>query len=258
MAFGNAQRAATLGGTEAQAGRVNYLSGNDPTQWHTNLPTYARVRYTSIYKGIDVVFYGNHQKLEYDFVIAPGADPSQITLDFFRSGARIHMSVDRDGDLSTGSDVIASFRKPKVYQKLSNGRRTIEASYRIRKDGTVGFKLASYDPSRPLIIDPVIVFLTYFAGAFTDSSDLVAVKTDPSGHIYVLARESRNFITKNAFGWKLKGGYDVYLAKFDASGTYLYYATYLGGSQYERPVGLAVDWRGRAAVVGTTDSGTFP
>jgi hypothetical protein len=143
-----------LAGIDALPGKVNYLIGSDPSKWHTDVPTYAKVRYTAVYPGIDMVYYGNQGQLEYDFVVAPGADPKPILLRYEGADS---IEVGRKGDLVLGvSGGQVRLHKPIVYQVADSETQEIASRYRLKGDGRVSFELGTYDHTRPLIIDPVL------------------------------------------------------------------------------------------------------
>src|SRR5467141_3621882 len=162
-----------IAGTDPLPTKVNYFIGNDPKKWHTNVPAYARVKYEGIYPGVDLVFYGNQRGLEYDFVVAPGADPKAIALRV--EGAR-KMRINAHGDLVlsvSGGEV--ELRKPVVYQNVRGERREIAGRYVFAGDHRVTFAVASYDRSEPLILDPVLNYSTYLGGSSDDVGSGIAV-----------------------------------------------------------------------------------
>src|SRR6266852_5256169 len=155
-------------GEDPLPGKVNYFLGNDSSQWHSNISTFAKVEYQQVYPGIDLVYYGSGQQLEYDFVVAPGADPSVIHLGF--TGAD-DLAVDARGDLvlhTAGQDIVQ--HKPTVYQEVNGTRQEIGSQFMLLDTPSssratrppplapfqVGFELAAYDASQPLVIDPVL------------------------------------------------------------------------------------------------------
>ena len=228
---------ARVGGLEQLPGKANYFIGNDPARWHSKVPTYAKVEYRGIYPGIDLVYYGNQRQLEYDFVVAPGADPKAIHLSF-RGATRMHIDkVTGDLVLSVGSDQIR-FLKPVVYQRTTNEGPTttekqfIEAGY-VAKGKEVGFQIAAYDTSKPLIIDPVLVnYSTYLGGSNDDFGFGIAV--DAAGNAYVTGRTvSSNFPTTGAYQTTSGGGQDAFVTKLNPLGTGLLYSTYLGGNSLD-------------------------
>src|SRR5208283_3887872 len=165
-----ASEAAQVSGADPLGGTVNYFIGNDQAKWRTGVQTYREVRYHSIYPGVDAVFYGNQRELEYDFTVAPGADPAQIALQF--SGAK--PKLNRGGDLILsldGQEVI--LHKPVLYQGSGNTRKTIEGTYAVAAN-QVHFNVGSYDHSQPLVIDPVLTYLTYLGGSALDNIGSVA------------------------------------------------------------------------------------
>jgi len=251
-------------------GKVNYFIGNDPSRWRTNIPTFAKVQYREVYPGTDLVYYGNQEgRLEYDFVLAPGADPDLIALEF--DGAD-RIDVDASGDLVAwvgGRPV--RWQKPVVYQEFDGRRTEIAGAYRL-DDGAlafqadashrIGFELAAYDRSQPLVIDPVLVYSTYLGGGQSESQEFFGVSTDSQGNAYVVGHtQSPDFPVLNALQSNFAGpGADAFVAKIGPNGERLY-ATYLGGKSsdgYEWASGVAVDAQGSAYVVGLTGSTNFP
>lgn len=259
---------AAVAGADELAGKVNYFTGNDSSEWRTDVPTYARVRYSEVYPGIDLVYYGNQKQLEYDFVVAPGRDPRAVCLQF--DGAD-KVEVDTGGDLLlTLGESIVRQPKPLVYQEVGSSRRTIEGGYAVGPDGQVGFTVGEYDALLPLVIDPVLVYSTYLGGSGTDSGNDIVV--DSSGNAYICGdTTSTNFPTANAIDGTFAGGgfagaRDAFVTKLNATGSALVYSTYLGGSGHttldpngdDRCFGLKVDGAGNAYVVGETHSDDFP
>jgi beta-propeller repeat-containing protein len=257
MKLVGAKPPANVTGQGELAGKVNYFIGKDPAKWRTDAPTYSKVRYERVYSGIDLVYYGNQRQLEYDFVVAPGADPARIRLGF--DGAR-KMRVDAHGDLlveTTGGAV--RWQKPVVYQETSGARKQIEGKYLLRRGHQVGFEVASYDATKPLIIDPTLVYSTYLGGSGDDTGFGIAV--DSSGNAYVTGQTgSTDFpTTAGTFQPALAGGgTDAFVTKLNAAGNGLVYSTYLGGSGPDEAIGIAVDSSGNAYVTGMTFSTDFP
>jgi hypothetical protein len=161
MKFRNANPAAKVTGVDELAGTSNYFIGNDPAKWRTNLPTYAKVKYEGIYSGIDLVYYGNQRQLEYDFIVAPGADPRRIQFDV-RGAKRIRRDAHGELVLKIGEGEIR-WHKPVVYQEKNGTRQLVAARYLITAANRVGFELAKYDVGRPLYIDPLI-YSTFLGG----------------------------------------------------------------------------------------------
>ena len=263
-------------GLDELSAKSNYFIGCDPRQWHTHIPNYATVKYTNVYPGVDLVYYGNQGRLEYDFVVKPGADPRQIMLAIqsppAKSSSMSELRIDRRGDLVVGAEGSAvKFRKPVVYQAtFVNGALTADERRRITdrhfvdgkyilKGNRVMFEVAAYDRSKPLVIDPTLVYSTYLGGKAAAQGYAIAV--DASGNVYVTGRTASGQFptTAGAFSTKASPGYaDVFVAELNAAGSALVYATYLGGTYDDEGDGIAVDASGDAYVTGWTASANFP
>ena len=258
MKLRDANPAAKVTGLDELAGTSNYFIGNDPAKWRTNVPTYAKVRYEGIYSGIDLVYYGNQRRLEYDFIVAPGADPRRIAFDI-RGAKRILRNAHGDLVFKMGEDKIR-WRKPVAYQEKDGARQFVAAQYAITGTNRVGFEVAGYDARRPLYIDPVtdmLIYSTYLGGNSRDTGWGIAV--DSAGNAYVTgATYSSNFPTMKPLQAANGGGSDAFVAKIAPTGSALAYSTYLGGSGDDAGYGIAVDSAGDAYVVGTTYSSDFP
>jgi hypothetical protein len=243
-------------GLDPLAGTSNYFIGNDPSQWRTDIATYGRVQYQNLYPGVDLVYYGDQRQLEYDYVVAPGTDPGVIKLAI--DGAE-SMALDGQGDLvlhASGGDVVE--HAPVVYQEVGGVRQPVSGRFVLEGDGQVGFALGAYDPSRPLIIDPVLSYSTYLGGAGGDAGFGIAV--DTAGNAYVTGETgSTDFPTTSGADQKSLGGSrDAFVTKLDATGTALVYSTYLGGTAFDTSHGITVDTAGNAYVTGWTGSTDFP
>ncbi len=246
-----------VSGLEELPGKSNYFIGNDPKKWRTNVANYAKVEYKEIYPGVDLVYHGNQRQLEHDFILAPGANPSGITMEL--KGAD-KLSIDSQGDLvlATGGGEVR-LQKPVVYQEVDGARREIAGSYVLKGSHRVGFQLGAYDASRRLVIDPVLSYSTYLGGSGVDIGFGIAV--DSSGNAYVTGvTVSTNFpTTTGAFRTTLGGGFSpAFVTKLNPTGSALVYSTYLGGSGGDLGVGIAVDSSGNAYVTGDTGSTNFP
>ncbi|MEJ7609413.1 MAG: hypothetical protein WKF37_24845 [Bryobacteraceae bacterium] len=229
MKFAGGRAQAEVRAEEPFPGRSNYFSGSAPGRWRTGVPHFGRVVYSDVYPGIDVVYYGNGQHLEYDLVLAPGADAKLIRLRF--SGIR-KLSIDALGDLvlDTGKTSIRQ-RRPLIYQQDGDSKREIAGRYLVRPGNEVTFELAEHDTSRPLVIDPVLQFSTFFGGTGTESA--FSVKKDAAKNIYLSGiTTSPGLPLLNPVQPTLAGGSDAFVAKFSPAGTLLY-ATYIGGSGNE-------------------------
>ena len=244
-----------LTGEDELPGKVNYFIGNDPRKWRTNIGTYAKVRYREVHPGIDLVHYGNQRQLEYDFVVAPGADPKAIRLGF--EGAE-KMEIDARGDLllhTPEGDVRQ--HKPLIYQESDGTRTEVSGGYSLSRRNQVSFEVGKYDRGRPLIIDPTLSYSTYLGGSGSDVGNAIAV--DSARNAYVTgATGSTDFPIASPFQAAIGGSSDAFVTKLNATGSALVYSTYLGGSSSDYGLGIAVDSAGNAYVVGDTDSTNFP
>jgi hypothetical protein len=257
MRFAGANPSPSMEGEGVLPGVSNYFVGQDPAKWRTGIPHYQAVRYAEVYPGVDVLFYGNQRELEYDIVVAPGADPRRVRLAF--DGAR-GLSVDEHGDLTirtaTGR---LTHRKPLTYQEVEGRKQVIASRYVLKAGKQIGFEVSAYDPTRPLVIDPVLVYSTYLGGSGQDLGYGLAV--DSSGSAYVTGHTaSLNFpITAGAPQTAYGGSFaDVFVTKLNPAGDALVYSTYLGGSNGDEGKGIAVDTSGSAYVVGNSRSANFP
>jgi len=239
-------------------GTSNYFVGNDPVKWRTRIPQYGRVRYPGVYPGVDLVYYGNQRQLEFDFVVAAGADPRPIKLQI--QGAQ-QLRIDSQGDLVLRiNQQELRWKKPVAYQKLSGAggdlRREVASRFILIGKNTVGFRTAEYDRSRTLIIDPSLVYSTFLGGSGDDLAPDIAV--DASGNAYVTgSTDSADFRTTSGAFQRAKAGFtNAFVTKFNAEGS-LIYSTYLGGGTAVG-VGIAVDASGNAYVTGSTGTAPFP
>ena len=244
-----------VAGIDELPGQSHYFIGNDPQRWRTGVSNYARVQYHDVYPGVDLVYYGNQQQLEYDFILAPDANPNSIQLAF--TGAD-QLAVDAQGDLvlrTAGGDIRQ--HKPIIYQNVNGTRQEIAGGYVRRGKHEVGFQVAAYDASRPLVIDPVLVYSTYLGGSGHDEA---RVAVDAAGNAYVTGRTtSANFPVVNPLQPAYGGGpNDVFVAKLNPTGSALIFVTYLGGSGDDQSGGIGVDASGNVYVAGITGSPNFP
>jgi hypothetical protein len=243
-------------GQEELTARTNYLIGSVPQQWLTNVASFAKVRYAEVYRGIDLVYYGNQRQLEYDFVVAPNADAGEIELKF--AGAK---RIKLDGGelvLETEAGEMRQ-RAPVAYQEVNGERREVASRYLLKRTGHVTFDLGEYDRTLPLVIDPVLTYSTYLGGSFSDSA--FGIAADALGNVYVVGTTgSANFPVRNQYQAN-QIGFDVFVAKLNtnaAGDTSLLYSTYLGGSGDDRGRDITVDATGVVYVAGDTASTNFP
>jgi hypothetical protein len=277
MQIEGAQDAPKTAGLEQTESKSNYFIGNDSAKWQTEVPNYAKVKYEQVYNGVDLVYYGNNQRLEYDFLVRPDADPNQIKLKF--GGVKSAKIDRRSGDLLLETEV-GTLRQhaPVVYQNIDGERKEIASAYAIQdsrfeiqdsesKGFTVSFKIADYDRSKELVIDPILAYGSYLGGTVFDEGRSIAV--DAGGNAYIVGTAaSRDFPTTagtvkpvmlpredapNSF-W-----YDAFVTKVNPTGTAIVFSTYYGGRNgNETGSGVAVDAQGNVLLSGSTMSPDFP
>jgi len=251
----DASASAQFGADTPLSGERHVLHGADPAAWRRHIPAYARVRYAQLYPGIDLVYYGARGDLEYDWVLAPGADPAQIRMAV--TGVD-RVAIDGQGalQLRTAGHAL-SLPAPVIYQDTLAGRQRIAGGYLLHPGNQVGFWLGDYDAKSPLVIDPVLVYGSYLGGAGAERVGRVAV--DGGGNVYLTGETaSSDFpVSGGAAQGVSGGGSDAFVAKFDSAGA-LVYVTYLGGAGSDRGTALAVDGGGATYVTGTTESLDFP
>ena len=258
MELSGANPGLRVSGADQLAGKANYFIGTDPTKWHPNVPTYAQVKYIGVYPGIDLVYYGNQRQLEYDFVVAPGANARPVRLHF--AGAS-KLKLNPDGDLTViAKDGQIAFHKPVIYQTVDGQRQAVQGDFTLLAGNAVGFHLGAYDHDRELVIDPVLAYATYLGGSAADEAFAIAV--DGAGDAYITGNAvSLNFpTTGDAYQTVNNAGINgtAFVTKLNPAGSALIYSTYLGGTSYDFGTGIAVDANGNAYVVGSTASSDFP
>ncbi|MFN0118907.1 MAG: SBBP repeat-containing protein, partial [Blastocatellia bacterium] len=253
MRFAGARRDAGVTGVDPLPGRTHYLTGSDPAKWRADVPQYTSARYHDLWPGIDMHWYGDQSRLEYDFVVAPGADPARIRL-VFNVPARLLASGDLALRLPGGA---VRHQRPVIYQNIDGQRRIVAGRYVRHSAREIGFVIGAYDRGRPLVIDPVLSWSTYLPGADTGQ----AIAVDAAGNVYVAGvADSAQFpATPGAFQ-TMPGrvGSDAFVAKFNPAGSALVYATYLGGGAPDEATGIVVDNAGVVIVTGQTNSTNFP
>jgi photosystem II stability/assembly factor-like uncharacterized protein len=310
-----ARKRTQIHGLDPLPGRVNYLVGNDPSKWTTNVRTCARVRYEGVYPGVDVEYHGRQGSLEHDFLVAPGADPDRIRLAF--EGAReVALTPDGDLELRTAAGTVVQ-RKPVAYQEIGGQRVLVPVRFRVGALGVepgaigsdprsvqtasgmkgsvlrpnaqrstptrIGFEVAAYDKTRPLTIDPILIFSTYVGGSTSsgakprasgltevDEHHLEAasdVAVDPAGNAYLtgFTVSSDYYTTPGVVQPGYAGGQmDAFVTKINAAGSALVYSTFLGGGHpsgdrvWDLAKSISVDASGSAYVAGYTNSIDFP
>jgi hypothetical protein len=289
MRLVGANAASTVDATGPLPGKTNYLLGNDPHKWHTDVAQFAGVHYKGVYPGIDLAFYGNQGRLEYDFQVAPGANPAQPELQF-DGAAKLELA---DGDLMLVGDEGQGrvyLRKPRIYQNVGDHQQSVDGRFVLRAANHVGFEVGPYDRSRELVIDPLLEFSTYFGGSGSETAPAVAVNGD--GFIYIAGTTqgspdtsfpvaTAQTLIPASLSLTSSSPSHIFVAKIDPSGPSVVYETFLGGSgtdtlcpsypgySFPFPVppnatssfpcsGLGVDISGKVYVVGNTTSTDFP
>jgi hypothetical protein len=235
--------------------KVNYFIGRDPKKWHTNVLTYARIRYRNVYPGIDLVYYGNHRSLEYDFDLAPGADPTQIQ---FEAKGADALNLDSAGNLllTKGTSQLR-LRPPVLYQETKGTRAQVPGTYVLHDRTHVGFEVGKYDATKALVIDPVLVYSTFLGGSGDDFSNGIAV--DATGDAYVVGLTDSVDFPLATIGSYSPTQFRMFLTKLDATGSTLLFADYFGGtSGGDEASSVAVDSLGSPYVTGCATSSDFP
>ncbi|HET9839197.1 MAG TPA: SBBP repeat-containing protein [Candidatus Angelobacter sp.] len=250
---------AQIAGEQPLPGKTNYFRGNNPAAWHAGISNFGRIRYTQLWPGADLVFYGNGGHMEHDFVLAPGADARTIVFEL--EGMR-SLEKTPEGDLLVQlDDSLITFKKPVAYQETSSGRREVAAAFKLNGN-MVSFALGHYDHSRALTIDPVLVFSTLLAGSVFEQISSMTV--DAAGNIYVTGDTgSADFPTTagsvhpncNACNGVAE---DAFVTKLNPTGTALVYSTFIGGSDFDTAHSIVVDGSGNAMIGGNSLSSDFP
>lgn len=245
---------AAIEAIEQREGKVNYFVGKDSSGWKSNISTYGAILYKNVYPGIDMKFYGNNSQLEYDVIVAPGADPSKIRL-AYTGVEKLSLIPSGDLDISLKEGSLLQ-KKPVVYQVINGARKEIEGKF-VVAGSTYGFEIGPYDKNHSLVIDPILIYSTYLGGAGGDNALGVAV--DSTGNVYVAGQTSSfNFPTQNPYQGSYGGGnYDAFVTKYDSSGS-LVYSSFLGGYDEDCANAIAVDSSGNAYITGYTKSANFP
>ena len=259
-------------GWDELAGKINYFIGRDPAKWHTNVPTYGKVGYNGVYPGVDLVYYGNQGQLEYDFIVSPWADPNSISIQFDSAAAEIDSAGDLLLQIEGGQ---VRFHRPVAYQSVldeqhvGKTKRFIDSRFVLLGTNRITFQLSPYDHSRPIVIDPLLVYSTYLGGSFPDEPLAVAVDSTGAGYVTGLTCSADFPVTAGAYQTTHNGPggacptgqnsfEDAFVTKFNKAGSALVYSTYIGGSASDRGYDIAVDPSGNAYIAGQTQSSDYP
>ncbi len=236
-------------------GVSNYLRGKDAAKWRTDVPHFGRARFYNVYPGIDLLFYSNEGRLEYDLIVAPGADPSAV---------RIHWDSVDSTKLEASGDLVVStsagdlrHKRPTVYQEIDGKRREVAAAYSARGGNRYGFQLGRWDRSAPLVIDPLLLYSTYLGGSQAD--EVLGVAIDPGGNTYFTGyTASTEFPLAGAIRTTVQGISEAFITKLSFDGNFVLYSTFIGGEQEDKSQAIAVDLNGVAYITGVTTSFGFP
>jgi hypothetical protein len=257
LQFAGANRHVEAEAAHPLPGRPHYFIGRESRKWRTNVPHYGQVRYRNVYPGIDIVYYAKGDALEYDLVVAPGADPRRIRLRV--SGVDRVTTEGDDLVIETGGRKLRQ-AKPRIYQAAAEGRVEIAGRYAIDSTGGVRIEVGHYDPHRPLVIDPVIVWSTLLGGDKYDYISAVAV--DPQGNVYVAGEtNSANFPGTPPAG--MAAGTrrpEAYVSKINPAGTAVLFTAYFAARAFYSAgaAAIALDSAGNIYVTGNTGSDDFP
>ncbi len=256
MRLEGAAAAAGVAGLGQRPSVSNYLTGSDPARWRIGVPHFERVKLSGVYPGVDLVFYGQRNSVEYDFELAPGVDPGSIRMRW--EGAE-RPELDSAGNLLLATPAgPLRIERPLAWQQTGDERRAVKARFQVEPSGAVGFVLGEWDRRRALVIDPVLTYSGYLGGAGFDSATAVAV--DAAGNAYLCGSVDHLGLAGFSSVQAASGGgaSDAFAAKIDSSGASLVYLTYLGGSGMDHATSIAADAEGNTYVGGVTDSRDFP
>ncbi|MFY9221048.1 MAG: SBBP repeat-containing protein [Blastocatellia bacterium] len=237
---------------EESSTKTNYLINNKP---QNHVKNFTKVKYESIYPGIDIVYYGNEKQLEYDFIIAPNANPNLINLAFSEA---TKLTINEQGDLiiDVNGQIIYQ-KRPDIYQYINGNKKSIKGSYKLSANNQISFQIGGYDTTKTLIIDPIVGYSTFLGGTDNDFSNAIAVDTE--GNTYLVGHTaSINFPVSNFQQQNNKGKNDLFITKIAPDGNRVIYSTYIGGSDNDFGNAIAVDSMGNVYVAGYTFSSDFP
>ena len=254
--FNNSRPSVQVTGEDAASHYYNYFQSPDPQRWKGKVPVYRKVNYQGLYNGIDLHFYTSSQYLKYDFVVAPGADPGQISMRY-EGAESIRLS---EGMLQVKTSVNEwTEQKPYAYQLIGGEKKEVECAFRLRRD-EVSFELGSYDRNYPLVIDPILIFATY-SGSVRDNWGFTATY-DYNDNMYgggIVFGPNTYPGTTGSFQLNFGGGdYDALICKFNSTGNTLLYYTYLGGALADAPCSMVCNSQNQLYILGVTGSSGFP
>jgi len=255
MQLTEANQGAEIKGMNQLPGFTNYLVGNDPRRWHTHVPNFSHIEYREIYPGIHLVFYGNRDELEFDFIVTPGANPDDIRLSF--EGVENMLLDERDNLIVQTSAGKLHLRKPIIYQENHGIRKSISGGFVLDDHHQVRLQVSAFDTQKPLVIDPVLHYSTFLGGEGSDKALDVAL--DPEGNVIITGyTSSTDFPLQNPVRDDLLGSRDAFVTKFNPTLSSIIYSTYLGGNGEDYATSVASDLDGNAYITGSTQSINFP
>ncbi|MFC2171039.1 SBBP repeat-containing protein [Acidobacteriota bacterium] len=255
MRFPGSDPEAKIVGQEELSGRTNYFKGRDPKKWLTGVPAYRKVMYKGIYPGVDVVFYGHDGTLEYDFVLAPGADPGSVRIAF--DGQDTIKTTDEGNLVLSVPGGALQSRHPEIYQLVDGKKQLVQGRYVRKGKNLFGFQVASYDAGNSLVIDPIIAYSTYLGGRGEDIGEDIVV--DGAGSAVIVGHtDSRDFPTESPYQPVIRDKADVFITKLMPDGQSLAFSTFIGGNEEDWAYGVALDPAGGIFVTGYTMSFDFP
>ncbi len=240
-------------------GKSNYFAGKDPSKWITNIPHYSRIQYKDVYPGIDLVYHGNQQQLESDFIVSPGANPKTIRV-AVNGSRRLERSDKGDLILKTSAGQLRLY-KPVAHQLINHVPTEVASRFRWISESEFGFEIPAYDATKELVIDPVLTYSTLLGGSVGENgSDFgLSIAVDSAGSAYVTGTTvTTDFPTANPLQSTNHGALDAFITKLNPTGTGLVYSTYLGGSADDWGQSISVDAAGNVYITGMTVSPDFP
>jgi photosystem II stability/assembly factor-like uncharacterized protein len=255
MKLVGAKRPSQIRGVDPLEFKSNYFAGKDPSAWHTGISNFAKVLYEQVYDGVDMIFYGRQQQLEYDFQVAAGINPSKITM-ALEGAKRLHIDTNGDLVLTVGGKEIRQ-KKPVAFQEINSNKQDVVVRYVHKGKNRVGFQLGRYDKSKPLVIDPVLVYGTFLGGSSAEAGS--AIDVDANGSAYVTGvTTSMDFPLMNAFPPAPLSTRSVFISKLNPTGTGLLYSSVIRVEFSDLVADIKVNSSGNAYIVGQTRSDNFP
>ncbi|MBP1928148.1 PKD repeat protein [Methanolinea mesophila] len=254
MSFPGASAAPEITGLDPQPGDANFYLDNDPSRWREGVPIFGSIEYCQLYPGIDLRYRGTEGVLKREFIVAPGADPDRIAIAY--DGIQ-GLALNEDGSLAITTPLgVLTEEAPIAYQDVDGSRVPVSVSYRLINDRTVGFTIGEYDPSLPLVIDPTLIYSSFFGAS--GSTYIHRVRVDGNDNIWIAGRTSANDLPVQNPNQGYVSGNDGFVAELNPQGTSVLYLTYIGGGAEDSIQGLDLDTSGNVYICGATSSDNFP